>query len=126
METLYIRYNRALYSYSYLRVKDPQIAENLAQETFLAVWRSAKTYDPRAGSVRTWLLSIVRHRAIDYLRTLQRRSTLLEINLDAIGEEELPLVPDVWDEVWKSLLIKQVRAALLHLPIEQQKVIELQ
>ena len=125
MEPLYQRYHRIIYVFSYQLVSDQQVAENLTQETFLAVWRRATTYTPQAGTVRNWLLSIVHHRAIDYLRALQRRSILHEITWDAVEEEELPDVPDVWDEVWKSILIAQVRAALLHIPMEQQKVIEL-
>lgn len=125
MEPLYKRYHRMLYSFSHHLVSDPQIAENLIQETFFAVWQSATTYTLQTGSVRHWLLSIVHHRAIDYLRALRRRSILHEINWDAIEEEELPNVPDVWEEVWQSILIAQVHAALLHLPMEQQEVIEL-
>jgi len=110
MESLYQRYHRVIYVFSFRLVSDQQVAENLTQETFLAVWQHATTYSPQAGTVRTWLLSIVQHRTIDYLRALQRRSILHEINWDAIEEEELPTVPDAWDEVWKSTLIDQVRA----------------
>jgi RNA polymerase sigma factor (sigma-70 family) len=125
IEPLYQRYHRLLYVFSYHLVNDQQVAENLTQETFLAVWQRATTYSPQAGTVRTWLLSIVQHRTIDYLRALHRRSRLHEINWDAIEEEELPTIPDVWDEVWKSILIDHARAALLHLPPEQQQVLEL-
>lgn len=125
MEQLYQRYHRILSVFSYHLINDQQVAENLTQETFLAVWQRAITYSPRAGTVRNWLLSIVHHRTIDYVRTLQRRSSLHEINLDTIEEEEQPTVPDIWDEVWKSILIDLVRGALLHLPLEQQEVLEL-
>ncbi|HLX59145.1 MAG TPA: sigma-70 family RNA polymerase sigma factor [Ktedonobacteraceae bacterium] len=125
MDPLYQRHHRMLYLFSYHLVSDHQVAENLTQEAFLAVWRRATTYSPQAGTVRNWLLSIVHHRSIDYLRALQRRASLHEINLDAIAEEELALAPDVWDEAWRSVLIAQVRAALRHLPLEQQKVIDL-
>jgi hypothetical protein len=65
MEPLYQRYSRLLYSLAYAMVTDPQVAQNLTQETFLAVWRHASAYAPQAGAVRSWLLSILRHRTID-------------------------------------------------------------
>src|SRR5437764_1786848 len=65
MEPLYHRYHRLLYVVAYQMVRDPQVAENLLQEVFFAVWRRATLYSPQLGSVRTWLLSIMRHRIID-------------------------------------------------------------
>lgn len=46
----------------------PNRAEDSVQEGFLAVWRSRKSYRPELGSVRSWVMKIVRHRAIDTIR----------------------------------------------------------
>ncbi len=125
MEPLYQRYSRLLYSLAYAMVTDHQVAQNLTQETFLAVWRHASAYAPQAGAVRSWLLSILRHRAIDYLRALRRCSGLQEVRWEQVDENEQLILPDAWDEAWRSILSTQVRAALMQIPLEQRKVIAL-
>jgi RNA polymerase sigma-70 factor (ECF subfamily) len=50
-----------------------EIAEEVLQEAFVAIWGRAKDYDPVRGSVMTWLVTIVRHCAIDQLRHQQSR-----------------------------------------------------
>jgi RNA polymerase sigma-70 factor, ECF subfamily len=50
-----------------------EIAEEVLQEAFVAIWGRAKDYDPIRGSVMTWLVTIVRHCAIDQLRHQQSR-----------------------------------------------------
>jgi RNA polymerase sigma-70 factor, ECF subfamily len=50
-----------------------EIAEEVLQEAFVAIWGRAKDYDPVRGSVMTWLVTIVRHSAIDQLRHSQSR-----------------------------------------------------
>ncbi len=125
MEPLYQRYSRQLCSLAYTMVTDYQGAQNLTQETFLAVWRHASTYAPQAGAVRSWLLSILRHRTIDYLRALRRRSSLQEVRWEQVEEDEQPVLPDAWDEAWRSILGSQVRVALMQIPLEQRSVITL-
>jgi len=75
--------------------------------------------------VRSWLLSILRHRAIDYLRALQRRSSLQEVRWEQVEEDEQPILPDAYDEAWRSILGSQVRVALMQIPLEQRRVIAL-
>ncbi len=125
MEPLYQRYSRLLYSLAYVMVSDYQVAQDLTQETFLAVWRHASAYAPQAGAVRSWLLSILRHRSIDYLRALRRRSRLQEVIWEQVDQNEQLILPDAWDEAWRSILSTQVRAALMQIPLEQRKVIAL-
>ena len=54
-------------------VSDQQVAEDLLQEAFVSVWRRAASYSPQAGAVRSWLVSIMHHRTIDYLRSVAGR-----------------------------------------------------
>src|SRR6266849_1547596 len=126
MEQLYRRYSRVLYSLAYHMVADPQIAEDLLQDSFLAIWRRATSYSPKSGAARSWLVSIVHHRTIDYLRSVRRRSaTMKEAPLEEIELDERVAYPDVWDSVWRSVQSTHVRAALTKLLPEQRLVIEL-
>src|SRR6266699_4365098 len=125
MELLYERYNRVLYSLAYRMVADHQVAEDLLQEAFLSVWRRATLYSPQSGAVRSWLISIVHHRTIDYLRGVRRRSVLKETTWEEVEVDERAAFPDVWEEAWRSLQSAQIRAALMNIPPEQRMVIEL-
>ena len=125
MEPLYERYNRVLYSLAYRMVADHQVAEDLLQEAFLSVWRRASSYSPQSGAVRSWLLSIVHHRTIDYLRTVRRRAGLKEVAWEEIEQDERIAFPDVWEEALRSVQSGQLRAALMNIPSEQRMVIEL-
>ncbi len=125
MEPLYQRYSRILYSLAYRMVSDHQIAEDLLQDAFLAVWKRATSYSPQSGAVRSWLVSIVHHRTIDYLRGVRRRSVLKEATWDEVERDEHTAQPDAWDEAWQSIQGAQVREALMKLPTEQRMVIEL-
>lgn len=125
MEFLYDRYSRILYSLAYRIVADHQVAEDLLQDSFLSIWKRSSTFSPQSGAARYWLMSIVHHRAIDYLRRVRRRSVLQEAPLAEIDIDELTSFPDVWDEAWRSVQSTQVRAALMKIPTEQRLVIEL-
>ena len=60
-------YGDYLYRFALSRVKDPSVAEELVQETFLAALRSPKPFQGRS-SPRTWLIAILKHKLIDYYR----------------------------------------------------------
>lgn len=125
MDQLYERYNRLLYSLAFRMVSDHQIAEDLLQESFLSVWRNAASYSRQMGEVRSWLVSIIHHRTIDYLRATRRRAGLNQATLDDVERDESVATPDVWDEAWMSIQSAQVRDALTKLSQEQRKVIEM-
>ena len=125
MDSLYQRYSRILYSLAYRMVADHQIAEDLLQDSFLSVWKRSNSYSPQAGAARSWLISIVHHRAIDHLRRVRRRSVVQEAPLEELEFDETTAVADAWDEVWHSVQSSQVRAALMKIPTEQRMVIEL-
>ena len=126
MEQLYQRYRVILYSLIYRMVADQQVAEDLLQEAFLAVWQHARSYSPQAGAARTWLISIVHHRTIDYLRAVRRRAGhLQQAQWEEVDQDEHRAVPDVWNEVWCSVQSAHVRQALMQIPLEQRMLIEL-
>jgi RNA polymerase sigma-70 factor (ECF subfamily) len=125
MELLYERYSRILYSLAYRMVADPQVAQDLLQDAFLAVWRRATSYSPQSGAARSWIVSIMHHRAIDYLRAVHRRSTLTQAPWEEVEQDESTAFPDAWDQAWRHVQGARIRQALMQLPAEQRKVIEL-
>jgi len=125
MEPLYERYNRVLYSLAYRMVADHQVAEDLLQDAFLSIWRRATSYSPQSGAVRSWLISIIHHRTIDYLRAIRRRAGLKEVTWEEVELDERTAFPDVWEEALRSVQSGQLRAALMNIPSEQRMVIEL-
>ncbi len=125
MDPLYERYSRILYSIVYRMVSDHQIAEDLLQDAFLSVWKRATSYSPQSGAVRSWLVSIAHHRAIDYLRGVRRRAVLKEATWEEVERDERTAQPDAEEGALKSIQSEQVRAALMKLPTEQRMVIEL-
>jgi RNA polymerase sigma-70 factor (ECF subfamily) len=125
MDLLYQRYSRLLYSLAYRIVGDLRVAEDLVQEVFLAAWQHAPSYAPQSGSVSTWLTSIMRHRAFDYLRRVRRRHISQEVSWDTAVSDQDTDSPDLWDEAWRSMQSALVRECLLRLQPEQRAVIEL-
>ena len=125
MDPLYERYKRILYTLVYRMVSDHQIAEDLIQDAFVSVWKRATSSSPQSGAVRSWLISIAHHRAIDYLRGVRRRSVLQEATWEEVERDERTAQPDAEEGALKSIQSEQVRAALMQLPTEQRMVIEL-
>jgi RNA polymerase sigma-70 factor, ECF subfamily len=119
---LYDRHSRVAYSLAYRMLGEKQAAEDLAQEAFLKVWRSAGSYRAGRGSVRTWILSIVHNRGIDQLRSLASRRRLQE-KAEAVAPTSQP--SEAFSETWRNSQREQVRAAMSTLAPEQQMVLEL-
>jgi RNA polymerase sigma-70 factor, ECF subfamily len=120
--TLYDRHSHAAFSLAYRVMGERQAAEDLAQDAFLKLWRSATSYRPERGSVRTWLLSIVRNRGIDQIRSrASRRRT--EERIEASAPRSQP--SEAFAETLRNSQRDQVREALDTLPPEQLKILEL-
>jgi RNA polymerase sigma-70 factor (ECF subfamily) len=123
LEDLYDRYKTMAYSIAYRITNDASLAEDVVQEAFLGVWRNASRYVEGRGSVKTWLLAIVHHRAIDAVRRRRPTSELPE-TADTAVPAALTL-PDVWAEVSAGLDAETVRAAVRSLSDVQREAIEL-
>jgi RNA polymerase sigma-70 factor (ECF subfamily) len=76
MLLLYDRYSRLVYSVAVHVLNDRHVAEDVAQEVFLHIWRSARSFNAERGSLTGWLAVITRHRAIDILRRRDRECGL--------------------------------------------------
>jgi RNA polymerase sigma-70 factor, ECF subfamily len=70
---LYDRHAEAVFASAMQTSRDRWIAEEVVQETFLALWDRADQFDGSRGSLQGWLMAIARHRAIDRLRAAGRR-----------------------------------------------------
>ncbi len=122
-ELLYDRHGGPAFSLAYRMVGNRVTAEDISQEAFLSIWRSRLRYQPARGSVRTWVLGIVHHRAIDALR---RNLVHDKRRASAEGIEERFEAAEQTDvEVARRDEARVVRGALEELPDEQVKVIEL-
>lgn len=123
LELIYDRYGALAYSVSVRVLGDPGIAEDVVQDVFLKLWASSDSFDPRRGSLRTWLLTAVRNRSIDYLRgrgAHERSEKELPEHLVASGAGS-----DPWREVSASMEQKAVQEAINCLPPEQKQAVEL-
>jgi RNA polymerase sigma factor (sigma-70 family) len=124
LDALYERYKTMAYGIARRITGDDSLAEDVVQEAFLGAWRSADRYVPGRGSVRTWLLAIVHHRAIDAVRRRRPVAGLPEETEGARTPEALTL-PDVWGEVSGRMDASAVRKALAALPAPQREAVEL-
>ncbi len=122
-EVIFDRHGSAAFSLAYRMSGQRSVAEEIVQESFLSLWRSGDRYTEGRGSVRTWVLGVVRHRAIDTSRSQAVKQTR-DVSDEGIAERlaasehtELDLIRD--EDA------RQVRGALDELPAEQRQVIDL-
>ena len=85
LAALYDRHAVAIHALARRMTGDRQVAEEVVQETFLALWNRAELFDANVGSLSTWLHAIARNRTIDRLRAAGRRPTL--VTLSAVDDD---------------------------------------
>ena len=117
------RFQGRVYGLALTIVRDPAVAEEVAQETFARVWRHGGAYDARRGRVATWLLSIARNLAIDVTRTRRTQPAdpelvAAELSLETTtpAADEADLQPDERE---------QLRDAIAELPRDQRRALVL-
>ncbi len=124
--SLHDRYSRLAFGLAYRILGEAGAAEEVVQDAFMLVWRRATLFDPAPGrgqgKARSWLMTIVHHRAIDVYR---RRSGRTGDNQPLDGLEDVLSTPDIWGEIAAGLDRDRVRAAVAALPPEQRDAIEL-
>jgi RNA polymerase sigma-70 factor (ECF subfamily) len=124
-EVIYDRHSRAAFSLAYRIAGDRNVADDITQEAFLSMWRSHVRFDRQRGSVRTWVLGIVHHRAIDALR---RNSVHDKRRASAEGIEERQEAPErerTEVEVARRDEAREVHEVMSTLPGEQLEVVRL-
>jgi RNA polymerase sigma factor (sigma-70 family) len=123
LEALYGRYGRACYGLARRILTDEQLAQDVVQEVFLAVWRDAGRFDATRGGFSTWLLSMTHHKAVDSVRreeNLRKRRTSADV-LETTESE----APKVDEAVWSLVRRERVREALKGLPGPQREALAL-
>ena len=122
LAALYDRFGGLVYSIALRITGDRAVAEEVVQDAFHAVWRTAGGFQP-TGSVTAWMIGIARHRAIDATRGRTFRARVREHNLDnaltTISGEATE------EQVEQRLVGEQVRAALGQLHPTQREALEL-
>jgi RNA polymerase sigma-70 factor (ECF subfamily) len=122
-EAVYDRHSGAAFSLAYRIVGNRVTADDVMQEAFMSIWRSRDRYEPERGSLRSWILGIVHHRALDVLR---RNSVHDRRRASAEGLEETHEAAERTDvEVARRDEARAIRAAIEELPDKQGQVIQL-
>jgi RNA polymerase sigma-70 factor (ECF subfamily) len=119
---LFARYAPTARALAHRVVRQSHLAEEIVQEAFLALWRNPGGYDEARGSVRSWLMGMVHHRAVDLIRREESHRRRAEASA-----VEAPTEPDLAEDVVEQVGLPEerrlVRAALEDLPREQRDVI---
>ena len=116
-DQLYRRFARPVLSMALRHLGDNGRAEDATQETFAAVWRSARSYRAERGSGSAWLYAVARHAIID--RARQRREAVAEV------PEEVSADAGPAERAEQSWLTWRVHSALEQVPERERVVIEL-
>jgi RNA polymerase sigma-70 factor (ECF subfamily) len=121
LEALYDRHHQIALGLACKLVHDRELAEDVVQEAFLALWRQPERYDPARGTARGWLLAIVHHRGIDRLRRGRAAGFPADLS-DALPDAS---APDPCALVAEHEQATQLHVALTYLPPDQRRTLEL-
>ncbi len=125
VDELYDRYSRPASALARRILADDVLAEDVVQDVFLGVWRDPGAFDAARGSLASWLMAMVHHRAVDAVRRAEshrRRRTRAEVDL-AVSLSTSSR--DVEDEAWSRVVPDRVRGALRALPAPQREALTL-
>ena len=127
LETLVGRYFKYVYNFLVKQIGDTKEAEDLAQETFLRVWKNLKKFD-QARSFKVWLFRIARNAAIDYLRK-KKILTVAALEDDAEDGSILENIPDpngsIFTKIEQEEMERETNQMLEQLPEIYRTVITL-
>lgn len=130
-QALHARYSGVLFSTAYQVLNDQAEAEDVLQDVFVQIWDKAKLYDRTRGKPLTWAMTLTRNKAIDRLRSAQRRHRLKDeveketAALQAPGNVRGEGRGDSSDQVYAIEKGKIIRSAVLQLSREQREAIEM-
>lgn len=124
LAALYQRHGAACYGLARRVTVDDDLAQDAVQEAFIGMWRSPASYVPGRGSVRTWLLGLTHHKAVDSVRreTAQQRRQHAHAAQQALDP---PAIVDPAVAAVDSIRAAEVRVALTELPDGQREALAL-
>ena len=114
MDLIYEHYSDALFGVIMGMVRDEAGAADVLQDSFVKIWKNSRSYDPEKGRLFTWMLRIVRNKAIDSIRKTGRRDEI---------QTELRVVCNEGHEENPSL-DHDLKTVLSNLDEDQRKLIE--
>jgi len=105
---LYDKYSPALYGIICKIINDSIAAEDVLQEAFIKIWKNIDNYTEEKGSLFTWVLSIARHTAIDYLRSKQNkfRHQIQNSNSDEYIEMNAPVQAETISSGYRNIIAR--------------------
>lgn len=125
VDDLYQRFRRPAYALARRILADDGLAEDVLQDVFVSVWRDPAAFDRSRGSVASWLLGMVHHKAVDAVRreeSQRRRRSRAE---DDLALSAPTSTRDVEEEAFARVLAERVRLALGVLPSLQREALTL-
>ncbi|HET8846896.1 MAG TPA: sigma-70 family RNA polymerase sigma factor, partial [Ktedonobacteraceae bacterium] len=125
IEQLYMRYKQYMYGVAYRILHDSYLAEDVIQDVFFTLWYKAISYQKELGSLKSWLQTIVRNRALDKVRSSVYREYQFAPLHTVTEPEQIGDRPEVWQVVWDDEQKHFIRKALGELSPEQRQAIEL-
>ena len=125
LEVLYDRYGRPVYSLVLRISQQPASAEEIVQDVFLQLWRSAERFKISRGPLEPWLFTMARNRALDFLRLKREKQRRREDSTDSDLSFSAVARPDPEGDIDRSRRTERVRALMSSLPDAQRRAIEL-
>ena len=125
IDDLYERFRRPAFALARRILADDVLAEDVLQEVFLSVWRDPSAYERGKGSVASWLLAVVHHKAVDAVRREEAQRRRQAFAEEELVLDELVAARDVEDDVLTRVVSQQVRAALAELSAPQREALTL-
>jgi len=123
---LYDRFSGPLFGAAMQILRDQEEAQDVVHDTFVTLWEKAVTFDTSRGSAFAWAVTLTRNRAIDRVRMRRRRGELLAESVPSdLGYAETGSEPTGGEIAALGDDARAVRAAVLTLPLEQRRALEL-
>ena len=116
-QTLYMRYLDAIYRYFFYQTKDKFLAEDLAQDVFIRIWKAIDHYDEDKGAFTSWMYRIAHNLLVDYYRG--KKALPLKEGLEASYSE------DWLEKLDKNEKIQSIKKELATLPDDYKEVVVL-